>query len=181
MRFQLSITLTEEEYLSYNRFHSFESSRGKQLVKKRRIFFICAMALLLAGYLLLTGWSTFSAIYSILMVLLTALHMLLYKKVLNWSLNSHIKRLKKIGKLPFPPFCKIEFYDDTLIEITDDTRSERNYHALERICVVKDRFILLYNSSMSAFILPVPQVKEQLDQDEFLGFLQQKCSNIEYY
>lgn len=57
----------------------------------------------------------------------------------------------------------------------------QNYSILERICVVKDRYILLYKSSVSAYILPVLQTKEQLDQEDFMEFLSKKCTNIEYY
>jgi len=68
-----------------------------------------------------------------------------------------------------------------MVEITALQRTEQSYSILERICVVKNRYILLYKSSVSAYILPVLQTKEQLDQEDFIEFLSKKCTNVEYY
>ena len=40
---QLNINLSEEDYLSFNNFHSFESAHGKKLIRKTRLFFVLAM------------------------------------------------------------------------------------------------------------------------------------------
>ena len=92
-----------------------------------------------------------------------------------------IKRLKKIGKLPFDPESTLEFHEDKMVEITALQRTEQSYSIFERICVVKNRYILLYISSVSAYILPILQIKEQLNQDDFIEFLSRKCTNVEYY
>ena len=86
-----------------------------------------------------------------------------------------------MGKLPFDPVSTLEFYEDKMVEITALQRTEQSYSIFERICVVKDRYIFLYKSSVSAYILPVLQIKEQLNQEDFIEFLSKKCTNIEYY
>ena len=40
MLFQLNINLSEDDYLDFNKFHSFESMHGKKLINKTRIFFL---------------------------------------------------------------------------------------------------------------------------------------------
>lgn len=178
---QFNIILTEEDYLAFNRFHAFESTHGKKLVRKTRFFFTLAMVVLMALVLLILGWTTFSAIYTISLGIFTMLYMLLFKKIVNWNIKTQIKRLKEIGKLPFEPVSTIEFYEDKMVERTASKRSEQGYDTFERICIVKDRFILLYQSSVGAYILPIPQINEQANLTEIVNFLSQKCKNMEYY
>ena len=68
-----------------------------------------------------------------------------------------------------------------MVEITASSRTEQGYAIFERVCIVKERYILLYKSSVSAYILPMAQVKIQLNYEDFVEFLSQKCANIEYY
>ena len=181
MLFQLKINLSEDDYLGFNNFHSFESTHGKKLIRKTRIFFILAMVFLAALAVLILGWTTFSIIYAILLLLFTLLYMVFFKKVLARNIKVQIKRLKKIGKLPFDPESTLEFHEDRMVEITALQRTEQSYSIFERICVVKDRYVLLYKSSVSAYILPVLQIKEQLNQEDFIEFLSKKCTNVEHY
>lgn len=148
MLFQLRITLTEEDYLAFNNFHSFESAPGKKLIRKSRIFFIATMVFLMAFVLLVLKWTTLSIIYTAVIGLFTILYMLLFRKILNRNIKAQIKRLKKTGKLPFEPVSTLEFYQDKMVEITASKRTEQGYTIFERICVVKDRYILLYHSTL---------------------------------
>ena len=181
MLFQLNINLSEDDYLDFNNFHSFESAHGKKLIRKTRIRFILAMVFLAALVVLILGWTTFSVVYAALLLLLTLLYMLFFKKVLTLNIKTQIKRLKKMGKLPFDPVSTLEFHEDKMVEITALQRTEQSYSIFERICVVKNRYVLLYKSSVSAYILPVTQIEAQLNQEDFIDFLSQKCTNVEYY
>ncbi len=181
MLFNLNINLSEDDYLDFNNFHSFESTHGKRLIRKTRIFIILTMVFMAALVVLILGWTTFSIAYATLLLLITLLYMVFFKKRLTRNIKVQIKRLKKIGKLPFDPVSTLEFYEDKMVEITALQRTEQSYSIFERICVVKDRYVLLYKSSVSAYILPVLQIKEQLNEEDFIGFLTKKCTNVEYY
>ena len=181
MLFQLNINLSEDDYLDFNKFHSFESMHGKKLINKTRIFFVLAMIILAALFLLVMGLTTFSITYAALLLLFTLLYMVFFKKILTRNVKTQIKRLKKVGKLPFDPVSTLEFHEDKMVEITALQRTEQSYSIFERICVVKDRYILLYKSSVGAYILPVVQVNAQLNQEEFVDFLSSTCTNVEYY
>ena len=82
MLFQLNIMLTEEDYLAYNNFHSFESAHGKKQIRKSRITIIAIMAFLLVFVVFMLGWTPVSIAYTIALGLFTALYMLLFKKIL---------------------------------------------------------------------------------------------------
>lgn len=181
MLFQLNINLSEDDYLAFNSFHSFESSNGKKMIHKTRAFFVLAMVLLAAFFLLFMGLTTFSLIYATVLLLFTLLYMVFFKKILTRNIKAQIKRLKKTGKLPFDPVSTLEFYEDKMVEITASKRTEQAYTIFERICVVKDRYLLLYFSSVSAYILPVAQINAQSNLKDFVDFLSTKCSNVEYY
>ena len=181
MLFQLHITLSEDDYLDFNKFHSFESMHGKKLIDKTRIFFVLAMIILAVLFLLVTGFTTFSITYAALLLFFTLLYTVFLKKILTRNIKTQIKRLKKMGKLPFDPVSTLEFYEDKMVEITASKRTEQSYNIFERICIVKDRYILLYYSSVSAYILPVAQINTQVDEKEFVYFISSKCANIEYY
>ena len=181
MLFRLNINLSEDDYFDFNKFHSFESMHGKKLIIRTRIFFVLAMIILAALFNFVMGLTTFSVIYTSFLLLFTLLYMVFFKKVLTRNMKTQIKRLKKIGKLPFNPVSTLEFYEDKMVEITALQRTEQSYSIFERICVVKDRYVLLYKSSVSAYILPVLQIKEQLNQEDFIEFLSKKCTNVEYY
>ena len=181
MLFNLNINLSENDYLSFNNFHSFESTHGKKLINKTRIFFVLAMIILAALFLLVMGLTTFSITYAVLLLLFTLLYMVFFKKILTRNIKTQIKRLKKMGKLPFDPVSTLEFYEDKMVEITALQRTEQSYSIFERICVVKDRYIFLYKSSVGAYTLPVLQIKEQVSQEDFIAFLSRKCTNVEYY
>ena len=181
MLFQLNIYLSEEDYLDFNKFHSFESMHGKKLINKTRIIFVLAMIILAALFLLVMGLTTFSITYAALLLLFTLLYMVFFKKILTRNVKTQIKRLKKVGKLPFDPVSTLEFHEDKMVEITALQRTEQSYSIFERICVVKNRYVLLYKSSVGAYILPVTQIEAQLNQEDFIDFLSQKCTNVEYY
>lgn len=181
MLFQFNITLTEEDYLAFNNFHSFESKQGKKLIRKTRISFIAVMVFLMALVILLLGWRPFTITYVTLLGLLTIVYMLTLKKRLIRSIKKQIKRLKETGKLPFDPSSTLEFYDDKMVEISPSARTELRYDIIERICVVADRYILLYRSSVTCNILPIAQINAQADMDAFLNFISQKCNTIERY
>ena len=181
MLFQLNITLTEEDYLAFNDFHSFGSAQGKKLIRRSRVIFISLMALLMVLVILFIGTTAFALSYAAFLGLFTAVYMILYRKILKRNIRVQIKRLKKQGKLPFDPVSTLEFYDDKIMEITPSKRTEQNYSIFERICIVQGKYILLYYSSVGAYILPIPQIQMQIDQDAFLRFLSGKCDTIENY
>lgn len=181
MRFELNITLTEADYIAFNRFHSFESPQGKQMIRNTLIFIISFAAVSSLIIVLLRGWTMFSTVYVTLMTLFTTVYCLFFKKIVTRNLEAQIKKMKKTGKLPFDPVSKAEFYEDKFADISPSKRMELGYEALEKICVVAEQYIFLYQSSVTAHILPIPQIKAQLPYEDFLSFISQKCNKVEYY
>lgn len=181
MLFRLNINQTEEDYFNFNRFHATETPQGKKSIKKAHIIFVLGIAMLMAIIVLLEGWTTFTMICAVILGLHCVFYFVTYKKTVVKNLRKQIKRLKETGKLPFDPVSTFEFHEDKLVEITEDTHTERKYASIERVCVFKDSYIFLYNSSVTAYVLPISQIRAQVNQEDFIRFLSQKCNTVEYY
>lgn len=181
MLYQFSIHLTEEDFVAFNQFHSFETPQGKKLIRNSRIAYTLVMVVLAAVVFLIDGLSTFAVTYAVILALLTIVHMVTFRKHMHRNIEKQIRKLKKTGKLPFDPESTIEFHADKLVEITASRHTEQRYDAIERICVVRERYLFLYHSSVGAYILPIPQLRAQGNLDEFLAFLTPKCGRIEHY
>ena len=181
MQFQLHIKLTEEEYLAFNHFHALESAQGKQIAKKSQSLLLGICAVFMVFILLMEGFSYYSLVYFLILALFAVFYLLSYESLQKRGLAAAIKRMKKNGKLPFDADATFEFYDDKMVEITPFEKAEKSYQLAERICVVRDRFILVYLSSATAFILPIAQVDAQVDTAAFIQFLSEKCPAVEYH
>ncbi len=181
MFFRFNINLTEEDYLAFSQFTSFESVLGKKQLTKSRIVFIALMAFMVVLLLILCRFTLPAIGFAIFVTLITLIYMLLLKKILTLNIKAQIKRMKKTGTLPCDFESVYEFNEESITETSSTARTEQSYRAIEKICVVKDRYILLYNSSISAYILPIQQIKAQSNADEFLRFISEKCNTVEYY
>lgn len=181
VRFHLNITLTEEDYLTFNIFHAMETTAGKKTIRNSRILLISVMAVSIVLLVLILGWTMLSGICVTLLGLLAVLYTIFGKRIIKHNIKEQISRLKKTGTLPFDTVAELAFYDDKIVEITANKRTELSYDALERICVVGNRYLYLYNSSVTAYIIPIPQLAGQLDEGAFWNFISQKCKSVELH
>ena len=180
MKFQFHVNLTDEDYLAFNIFHSFESQDGQKNIRKRRIILLSIIVLIVLCFVFSMGLTSFTVIYITLVGLFTLIYTLSFKKIITRNLKGQLRQQKKQGKLPFDPEATFELYDEEFAEYTELKRTEQSYQTIERICILNDKYIYLYNSSMSAYILPIPQIAQQVDLNELMRFLITKCNNIEY-
>lgn len=181
MVFRFEVLLSEGDYLAFNRFHSFSTREGRRMLWRHRGLFLLMMAGVVGLTFLLLGKSLFSFCYTALLVVFSGIYLVLLRKRMDLYLRGQMKRLKKGGKLPFDPVATLEFYEDKMVEITPTTRTEQSYAAIERVCVDGDRCVYLYNSSVTAIILPIPQIRPQANLEDFLQFLRGKCPRVEKY
>lgn len=181
MRFHLKKVLTEEDYLEFNCFCSLKLKPNNKQHIKARVFMTGWMIMLAALVVWFGGWTYVTVGYAAIVAIYVAVHLLFYDKIVKRNIKKSIKRTKRAGKLPFDYVMELEFYDDKLIEITATSRTEMSYDKIERICVSGDKFIYLFVNSIGGYILPIPQIKEQVDSEDFFNFITQKCSVVEYY
>lgn len=181
MRFRLNITSTEEDYKAFLLFDQMKSPRGKKNVRQACLIRLLFTAVYLFTCFCFWGRSPAFALLGAAMALYGLITVLFLKQILKRRINKYVKKAKKEGRPLFDPTSQMEFYEETFVEITPQIRTEQSYSTLSRICVVKDRYIFLYEQKPFSFNLPIAQIKGQLDEKEFLAFLATKCPNIEYH
>lgn len=92
-----------------------------------------------------------------------------------------MKGLKKKGKMSYSPVSVIEFYDDRLVEITQEQKIEQKYTAIERISVVDNRIIYIHVNHVMAYLLPLTCFESTEQYNDFLAFIKEKCNQIDIY
>ena len=180
MHFEFVTKITEQDYLEFCYFHDVESKQGKKQLMKSRLVLLGFYVLLMLMMILLVGWKAYTAWYILIVSAYALIRLLLMKRSMKRNIRRGIKNMKKTGKLPYDEESKLEFFDNMFVEIGSTNRTEYKYQAVERVCVVKDQFVLIYINSAQANVIPIWQLRQQVDMEAFLAFLTVKCGMIEY-
>ena len=181
MRYELQTHMTEGDFAAFNVFHTTRSVYGKQMTRRLKLLVGGMFALAAAMYFLLKGINEESVLYAVLLAVVGGLFIWRYDKVFGKAMAKTLKRMKKTGKMPYSPDSRIEFYDDRVVEITDERRTELYWPTVERLCLVKGQAWYLYLNNSSAMVLPVEQIKAQTDIGEFYRFLEGKCPVVDRF
>ena len=179
MKFKFNIKLNDKDYLDYNVFWMMKSHYGKRQWIKLRLFLILPFAIISLLPLISKEYSPQNVIIPSIIIL--ALVQVLLKPIYIWTLKTHIKTLKKSGKMGYSPISDIEFYEESFIEITADNKTEQKYSAIERVSVITNMVIYIHVNNLMSYILPFHcfESKEQLNV--FLDFIKTKCVDIDIY
>ena len=171
MKFSFSITLTDEDYFEFNKFHSLESHYGVNKTSKLRWFVTALLGVVILAACFVGGFDSFFFSYSVAVLVLLVCYNLFWRQLMSWSIKSSLKHLKKKGKLAYSPFSTLEFGVEGIVETTDVLRVEQKYSAIERVSVVEGRYIYIHNSNLGAYIIPMSAFSDQSEYESFLDFL----------
>lgn len=178
--FKYHIVLNDEDYYEFNKFVSFCHPQGKKNQKNARIFFSIMMALIALIIMIFEGFSYYSYgtafVFCLAIVLFNITVAPLSKLIVKLNIKSFSKSLKR----PYTQDYVMEFNDESFFEITDDSKTESLYSALESISVINNKYIYLHIDRLRAYIVPVTVFSCPDECNEFLAFLSNK-SRTEYY
>lgn len=182
MRFSFDIKLTDKDYLLFNEFHSKNSEMSKKTIRLARILYIITFALCGIMLLINEGLNPGTVVGAIFF-LLAGLMLCLYAKKLNVSSNKAAARMliKGKSKKPYTAESVIEFYDDFFKEIAPDNRTESNYTAIDKICVVMNSYVFIFIDSVRGYIVPFSSFRNADEEKDFLAFLGTLTKNIEFF
>lgn len=181
MLFSFKVFLTDQDYYEFNKFTNSKSSFGKKLFLFMRIFFVvCVFFPPVATFVTdgITKETVISAIPSFLLLFLLELLLIPF---VNLMLKLNISLLKKSGKMPYSKSSVIEFFEDSFTETTDTNKTEHIYSAIEKICVIGEKYVFIYISSVSGYIIPFHAFDSYRQRGEFLEFIRLKCPQIKHY
>ena len=181
MRYAFQIHMTDEDYTAFNLFHSIHSSYFRQSRRRLKGFILVLYALTIVFNFWREGVSAASVSYGLLLALIGGVLVWKFDRLYAVIIRSTVKGMKKSGKMPFSPDSRVELYDDKIVEITPEQRTERTWDSMERLCLVGGRYWYLYINNSAAFIFPVEQLREQTDIGELYRFVESKCPVVERY
>lgn len=181
MKFQLNINLTDRDYFDYNKFWMLRSHYGKKQMLITRI----VIAAIFGGYFFITlfdGNVTFESLIAIIsMAIVLVIFELLLSPLFVLFLKSHLKSLKKKGKMGYSPLSVIEFYENVFVETTPDNKTEQKYSVIERVSVVDNKVVYIHVNNVMAYMLPFSCFESIEQYNEFYEFIKTKCSHIDIY
>lgn len=180
MRFQLKVQVTEEEYLEQILYEDMKSPRGKKRMVKNRLRILVSYALITALFLVISRPSVKYTMYFLaFLVVYSAVHMLLFNSIVKFRLKRWFKRAMKDGTAHLDREAEYGFYEDKLVETTRSTNTEQTYEGVTGVCI-RENMITIY-AGAGYYMLPVSQIKQQVDYDAFATFLAEKCKSVEWY
>lgn len=168
--FEFRITLTENDYVEFNRY---DISRNRTL---STLLTICRVAVpvMLAARMGLSlakqAGTTDLVIEGAVYTVIAALWVALFPKFNGLFIRFYIGRLKKSGRLPFDTEAVIGFDDEALYERGEHSDMNVKYTQIERI-VDRGDYVYLYNSAVSGFIIPRAAFASEEEKESFLGFI----------
>lgn len=175
MEFRFDVSLTEKDYLDFNRFHALKSPYGKKGIKAFRISITGLLLLIAATIMFVSEFSAFSLIYAAIMVVVTAILQFFIPRFFFSSIKNSIKRMQKAGTLRYSPSYSLEFSDESFTETTPERRTEQKYSTVERVCVDGEKAMYIYMSSNMAYVLPISCFASAEERANFMKFLEGKC------
>lgn len=178
--FKFNVNLTDNDYLEYNKFWNFRSHYGKHQLIFMRVILAVVIGIFVLVSFIQKGFSTSTLVSVIpLLILLTLLEIFL-KKYITFTLKSQLNSLKKKGKEAYSPVSTLEFYDDYLVEITENNKTEQKYSSIERVSLINGT-VYLHVNNMMAYIIPISSFENKMHYDRFVEFIKTKISIIDNY
>lgn len=181
MKFQFHISLNDNDYLAYNKFHMLRSPYGAKSIKTFRATLVALFVLIAAVSLAGGGFTKDTLICIIPCGVLLLISQLLLTRLLALSLKGQIAKQKKTGKPGYAPSSVMEFYEDHFVEITDQNKTEQSYAAIERVSVVDGEMVYIHLNFVMACLLPVSAFESEKQYNDFLNFLHTKCPAFDVY
>ncbi len=181
MKFQFNVNINDKDYLDYNKFWMLRSHYGKKQMTTFRI----VIAIIFGAYILISLFGGNFTFDSFIGIIPTAILLIIFELSLSplyvSFLKSHLKSLKKKGKMGYSPSSVIEFYEDIFVETTPDNKAEQKYSAIERVSIVDNKVVYIHVNNIMSYILPFSCFKSKEQYEEFLDFIKTKCADIDIY
>lgn len=181
MKFRFDVKLSERDYVDYNLFHLTKSPYGKKQLFSMRVMIAVLTVLLAVMALVKNGFTTEGLIQAIAPIFIFTVLQLLLKPLFSVFTRVAVKSMKKTGKPAYSPTSVIEFDEDSFTETTPENRIEQKYSSVERISIIKDRFVYIHINNIMAYIIPMSSFETKEQYAAFTDFIKTKCVSIDIY
>ena len=173
--FQFHYTLTEDDYIKFNMNHALNTKAGKKtgLILKSLVpcIFVAMIVLSLSNGISHSSLITEIVIFTIVSIL----WVILYKKIILRNIKKSMRMMKKSGRLPYNINGTMTFDENLICDTAPTQETKTSYNLIEAIYTTNDA-IYIYNSAVTAFILPYRFIENQATFNSFVDFLQAKTN-----
>ena len=166
------VTLTEEDYISFNIHYAFHSQTGRQRLMLGRLipafvslcFWLVQLVtgsdrnVLIVEAVLLTAYSVWGYFH--------------YPKTYTKSIRKNILKLKKEGKLPYATEAELELTDTALIETAPTSAHTIEYSTVLDV-IDTPEYVFVMFGAVQAIIIPKRCID---DPQQLLDFLKSKTT-----
>lgn len=167
--FQWTYELSENDYYEFNRFHMYHAPMSKKTVWVGR--FLPPACYMLIAFVFFRATHSWTYVYTFGVVSIA--FVLFYRQICDASLRRRLKRIKKHGKLPFESRVSLEATDDHIVERADSGE--------KKTCLAQCEYVLaghsavyVYNSALSAYIIPNRVFRDEDEKNRFIRFIESK-------
>ena len=175
--FSYHISLTDDDFITFNTYHLLNSPAGKRSVFIYRWFVPILSALMVILTALVEQDPAMFIIKITFIVIVTIIWLFQVKKLFIRGIKTQVKQTRKTGKLPYFPEADLVFDEYVIRETHSVGMSEIRYEALEKVAVTSDA-LYLYFSTAQAFILPTTYLATEVEKQQLIDFLVQKNPGI---
>lgn len=181
--FNLHCSMTENDYYNFNLvFQKLPSNRKNML---RGMFIVPAawfFVFMLYGLVSYKGFNLNYSVYGgIIFLVLSVIWILLYKPLIRLTLKSNIKKMKKMGRLPYNPESDTVFENESFTEEGSGYKCEVKYSEIERIVVAENGYICLFTDVQRAHIFKFDCFKDEAERKDFIDFIKEKTGKEVIY
>jgi len=173
MLYQFKYTLSEKDYMEFNKYHLLNAPSNKRgIIVLRLLLPLIFLVYLLFSFFLFEEHSSL-LIEFIIFAVISVIWFFIVKPLLIFNLKLRIKMIKKDGKLPYGKDVLVQFDEDSFIETIHEAESKANYKIIEKIAVGKNA-AYIYINAMQAVIVPFSVFETNEQKNEFLAFINKK-------
>ena len=178
MNFKFDVRITEEDYINFNKFTSISSPYGKKSMKGIRMILAVIGILLILHSFLTSGFTTAGIGAAVVYALIIAALQLLLIPYMRFSIKMNVEAIKKSGSLPYSEEAGMEFCESYFVETTPLTKTATRYEKIQNVYEIEKRYVYIYVSTISAFIIPATAFSSLSEYEDFVSFIKTKCESF---
>ena len=174
MRRRYEVSISEEDYLAFNRFYFFDSKTGKRTVLKLRMLYLVLVAVLFLMCCFISDYWFGVVVGGIVFAAIGVISFLFMPKLIWAGQTRRLRKMTRDDSL-FDSEVTIDFRDNEILEVTPSGKKiVVPYSESRRICVLPNVIYITVAESLGGFILPDSTFESNEERQALIDYLKEK-------
>lgn len=178
MLYRIDTRLSNKDYLDFNLFVNFCTPYGKKQFAKLRVLFAAIPLFVWFLGVVTSRFENFAWFSLVVEIVLSVILFFAVKPFVRFVTKCNCKKMMKKAKVPFTPEATMEFYNDYFVEESPESRAEIKYSSITQVYLVNSEMIYLFNSAVSAYLIPVSSFSGEDEFKSFMDFIAEKTHPV---